>query len=64
MPMPELAQYRNKRTQSGTGMLQYRAKTQDAGMTMPATSTSMPMPSYGKHLHYIELMYNKPFALH
>ncbi len=64
MPMPELAQYRNERAQSGAGMLQCRSKTRDAGMTMPAASTSMPMPSYGKHLHNIELMYNKPFALH
>jgi hypothetical protein len=33
-------------TQSGTGMLRYRTEIQDAGMPMPAASTSMPMPSY------------------
>jgi hypothetical protein len=35
----------NKETQSGTGMLQYRTKLLNAGMPMPATSASMPMPS-------------------
>jgi hypothetical protein len=46
MPMPEPFQYRNKGTQSGTGMLPYRTEIQDAGMPMPAALTSMQMPSY------------------
>jgi hypothetical protein len=32
--------------QSGTGMLRYRSEKLDAGMPMPAASTSMPMSSY------------------
>jgi hypothetical protein len=43
--------YRNEqklrcRNQSGTGMLRYRTEKQDAGMPMPAASTSMAMPNY------------------
>jgi hypothetical protein len=34
------------RNQFGTGMLRYLTEIQDAGMPMPAASTSMPMPSY------------------
>ncbi len=49
MLMPEPFQYRNKRTQSGTGMLRYRTEIQDAGMPIPAASTSMPMPCYAFH---------------
>jgi hypothetical protein len=37
--MPETFRYRNKGTQSGTGMLLYRTEIQDAGMPMPAAST-------------------------
>jgi hypothetical protein len=48
--MPEPVRYRNKGTHSGTGMLRYRTEIQDAGMPMPAASTSMPMPSYGKRI--------------
>ncbi len=44
IPMPEPVRYRNKGTQSGTGMLRYRTEIQDAGM--PMASTSMTMPSY------------------
>jgi hypothetical protein len=33
--------YRNKETQSGTGILRYRTETSDAGMPMPVASTSM-----------------------
>jgi hypothetical protein len=32
--------------QSGFGILRYRTENQDAGVPMPAASTSMPMPSY------------------
>jgi hypothetical protein len=44
--MTEPVRYRNKGSQSGTGMLWYRTEIQDAGMLMPAASTLMPMPSY------------------
>ncbi len=47
-PMPELMRYRDKRTQSGTGMLRYRTEIQDAGMPMPAASASVPMPNVEK----------------
>jgi hypothetical protein len=47
MLLPEPVRYRNKGTQSGTGMLRYRTEIQDAGMPMQVASTSMPMPSYG-----------------
>jgi len=53
MLMPEPFRYRNKGTQSGTGMLRYRTEMQDAGMPKPAASTSMPMPSYGVLSHPI-----------
>ncbi len=46
-PMPESVQYRDMRTQSGTGMLRYRTEIQDARMSMQAASASMPVPSYG-----------------
>jgi hypothetical protein len=42
--------YRKKGTQSSTGMLWNRTDTQDAGMPMPATLTSMRMPSYAFYL--------------
>jgi hypothetical protein len=45
MLMPEPVRYQNKGTQSGTGLI-----LQDAGMPMPAASTSMPMPSYAAAL--------------
>jgi hypothetical protein len=45
-PMPEPVRYRDKRIQSGTGMLLYRTKIHDAGMPMPAASASMSMTSY------------------
>jgi hypothetical protein len=48
--MLELVRYRDKRTQSGNGMLWYRTKIQDSGMPMPAASVldtaSIPMASY------------------
>jgi hypothetical protein len=47
MPMAEPVRYQNKGIQSGTGMLQYRTEIQDAGMPMPAASSSMQMPSFG-----------------
>jgi hypothetical protein len=53
--------YRNKGTQSGAGMIRYRTEIQDAGMPMPAASTSMPMPSYGKLARF---MTNKILPLH
>jgi hypothetical protein len=40
------ALYLNKGIPFGTGMLQYRTEIQAAGIPMPASSTSMPMPSY------------------
>jgi hypothetical protein len=55
MLMP--VRYRNKETQSSTGMLQYWAKIQDAGMPMPAASTSMPMPSYDYYSEPVDVMY-------
>ncbi len=42
----EPVRYRNKGTQSGTVMLRYWTEVHDAGMPMPAASTSMLMPSY------------------
>ncbi len=36
MPMPKTVCYRNKGTRPGTGMLQYRTETSDAGMPIPA----------------------------
>ncbi len=36
--------YRNKGTQSGTEMLQYRSEKTDARITIPAASASMPTP--------------------
>ncbi len=36
IPMPEPVRYRNKATQSGTGILRYRTEIQDAGMPMPS----------------------------
>jgi hypothetical protein len=45
------SRYRNKGTQSGTGMLRYRTEIHDAGMPMPAASTSMPMPSYAVYIY-------------
>ena len=50
MLMPEPVQYRNKRTQSGTGMLRYRTEKLDARMPMPAALPTMPMPSYAVQL--------------
>jgi hypothetical protein len=44
--MPEPARYLNKGIQSGTGMTRYRTEIQDAGIPIPAASTSMPMPSF------------------
>jgi hypothetical protein len=40
MPLPEPVRYRNKGTQSSTGM-------PDAGIPMPVASASMLVPSYG-----------------
>ncbi len=40
MWMQETVRYRNKETQSGSVMLRYRTEIQDAGMPMPAASTS------------------------
>jgi hypothetical protein len=40
---------------SGIGMLRYRTDIQDAGMPMPAASTSMPMPNYGKETEIWEV---------
>jgi hypothetical protein len=53
--MPEPVQYRKKGTQSGTGMLRYQTEIQDAGMPMPAASTSLPMPSYWYFIKDYEL---------
>jgi hypothetical protein len=44
--MPDSSQYRNKGSQSGTGMLRYWTEIQNAGMPIPAALTSMPMPRY------------------
>ncbi len=49
--MPEPVRYRGKRTPSGTGMLRYGIEIQDAGISMPAASASMPIPSYDGSLH-------------
>jgi hypothetical protein len=43
--MPETVLYRIKGTQFCTGTLRYRTEMKDAGMPMPAASTSMPMPA-------------------
>jgi len=50
----EPVRYRDKRTQSGTGMLLYRTEIQDAGMPMPAASASLPMPSYDLFFIFLE----------
>jgi hypothetical protein len=42
---PEPVWTRNKKTQSGIGMLRYWTGMLDAGMPIPATSALMPMPS-------------------
>jgi hypothetical protein len=44
--MPEPVPYRDRRIQSGTGILRYRTELQDARMQMPVASASMPMHSY------------------
>jgi hypothetical protein len=44
-PTPEPIWYRNRETQSGTGMLRYWTGMLDAGMPIPVTSALMPMPS-------------------
>ncbi len=51
MSMPVPVRYRNKGTQSGTGMPRFLTDIQDAGMPMPAALDLMQMPSYGKMLH-------------
>jgi hypothetical protein len=48
--MPELVRYRIKWTQSGTEILRYRIEMSDAGIPMPASSASMPMPSYESYI--------------
>ncbi len=45
MPMLEPVWYRNKGTQSGTGKLRYWTEIPDTGMSVPAASNSMLMPS-------------------
>jgi hypothetical protein len=50
--MLEPVQYRNKETQSGTGMLQCWTEIQDAGMPMPVASTLMLMPSYAERVQW------------
>jgi hypothetical protein len=45
MPMPQQVLYRNKGTQSSTGMLRYRTVRPDAGMQMQVASALMLMPS-------------------
>jgi hypothetical protein len=50
MQMPEPVQYRNKKTQSGTGMLEFRTEMSETGMPMTAASGMMPMSSYAKQL--------------
>ncbi len=47
LTMPEQVRYRTKLTQSGIFIVRYRTKVRDAGMPMPASVSSMPMPSYG-----------------
>ncbi len=44
--MPEPVRYGNKGAQSGIGMFRYWTEIQDAGLPMPAASSSMPMLSY------------------
>jgi hypothetical protein len=46
IPECQTVWFRNKGTQSGTGLLWYRAEIPDAGMLKPAASALMPMPSY------------------
>ncbi len=49
--MPELVRgTRIKGTQSGTEILRYRIEMSDAGIPMPASSASMPMPSYESYV--------------
>ncbi len=38
------------------GMLRYRTEIQDAGMPMPAASTSMPMPSYDRNTPWTSIL--------
>jgi hypothetical protein len=46
LTIPEQVRYRTKLTQSGIFVVQYRTKSRDAGMPMPALVFSMPMPRF------------------
>jgi hypothetical protein len=46
MPIREPIRYRNRETQSDTGMLRYLPEMIDAGIQMPMASALMPMHSY------------------
>ncbi len=48
--MPKLVRYRIEGTQSGTEILRYRIEMSDTGIPMPASSASMPMPSYDSYV--------------
>jgi hypothetical protein len=50
MPVPERVRYSKKVTQSDTGVLWYWTEIPDAGMSMPAASTSMPMPNCAEYV--------------
>jgi hypothetical protein len=50
IPMPETVWYRIKGTQSST-----RNEIKDAGMPMPAASTSIPMSNYATMVVYSEI---------
>jgi hypothetical protein len=47
--MPDLLGFRNKETQSVTGILRYQTEMIDAGIPMLAASALMPMPSYANN---------------
>jgi hypothetical protein len=46
LTMPGLVRYRTKPRQSGIFLVRYRTGIIDAGMSMPALVSTMPMPSY------------------
>ncbi len=45
-----IVRYRIKGTQTDAKILRYRIEISDAGITMPASSASMPMPRYESYV--------------
>jgi hypothetical protein len=65
VPILEPVWSRKKEIQSGTGLLQCRTEMMSAGMSIPAASALMPMPSYTEDNEYkIILLTVFPFLDH